>query len=47
MGRKRALEVSIMLMLLPSLAIGLLPTYRQWGWIATLFLVVLRLLQGS
>ena len=45
-GRQRALEISIMLMLLPSFLIGCLPTYGQIGWTATCLLVFLRLLQG-
>lgn len=45
-GRKKALEVSIALMLLPSFLIGCLPAYRQWGLKTTIFLVLLRLMQG-
>jgi MHS family proline/betaine transporter-like MFS transporter len=45
-GRKRALEISIALMLLPSFLIGCLPTFHQIGWTATALLVFLRLLQG-
>eukprot|EP01041_Mallomonas_annulata_P007026 gene7026-14295_t len=45
-GRKRALEISIALMLIPSFLMGCLPTYDQVGWIATALIVGLRLLQG-
>lgn len=45
-GRKRALEISIMLMVFPSFLIGCLPTFEMWGYTATVLLVVLRLLQG-
>lgn len=46
LGRKRALEISILLMLLPSFLIGCLPDYASVGWIASAALVLLRLLQG-
>lgn len=45
-GRKRALEVSILLMMVPSFLIGMLPTYYMIGYLATAILVVMRLLQG-
>lgn len=45
-GRKRALVLSVMLMAIPTVMLGLLPTYAQWGVSATVLLVVLRLLQG-
>ena len=45
-GRKRALEISIALMLFPSFLIGCLPTYHQLGWTMTVAIVILRLLQG-
>jgi len=45
-GRQRALEISIALMLLPSFLIGCLPSYHIMGWYATAALVFLRLLQG-
>lgn len=45
-GRKRALEVSIGLMLLPSFLIGCLPTYDQAGWISPCMLTILRCMQG-
>lgn len=45
-GRKRALEVSIALMLFPSFLIGCLPTYAQIGITSTLLLLLMRILQG-
>lgn len=45
-GRRRALEVSIVLMLFPSFLIGCLPSYAQIGWCAPVLLVLLRCLQG-
>jgi len=46
LGRKKALEISIALMLLPSFLIGCLPSYHQIGWLAPVALVFFRLLQG-
>jgi len=45
-GRKRALEISIFLMALPTFTMGLLPTYESIGWTATLLLITVRMLQG-
>ena len=45
-GRKSALEASILLMALPTFAMGCLPTYGMLGWVATTLLVACRLLQG-
>lgn len=45
-GRKRALSLSILLMAIPTCAIGLLPTYQQIGVMAPLLLMASRLLQG-
>ncbi|MDA9019690.1 MFS transporter [Flavimaricola sp.] len=45
-GRARALQLSILLMAIPTLLIGLLPTYEQIGWTAALLLIVMRLAQG-
>lgn len=45
-GRKRTLQLSILLISLPTFGIALLPTYAQWGVYASLSLTALRLLQG-
>jgi MFS transporter, MHS family, proline/betaine transporter len=45
-GRKLALTASVALMVVPTFLIGILPTYQQIGVIASIMLVVLRLLQG-
>lgn len=45
-GRRVALEISILLMLLPSFLIGCLPTYKHIGWWAPALLMLLRLIQG-
>ena len=45
-GRRRMLFLSLMLMGGSSLLIGLLPTRTQWGGIATVLLVLLRMVQG-
>ena len=46
LGRKRMFNFSIFLMTLPTLCIGLLPTYADWGVAAPLVLLMLRILQG-
>ncbi|KAI2492479.1 major facilitator superfamily-like protein [Fragilaria crotonensis] len=46
LGRKNALVVSIVLITVPSVAMGLLPTYDMWGKAAPICLVLLRMLQG-
>jgi MFS family permease len=46
-GRKRMFMLSVLLMALPTLAIGLLPTYAVVGYAAPLALLVLRILQGA
>jgi MFS family permease len=45
-GRKRMFMLSIFLMAVPTLLIGLLPTYATIGVWAPLLLILLRLLQG-
>lgn len=47
LGRKRMFMLSIFLMALPTLAIGLLPTYESIGIWAPLLLLLLRVLQGA
>lgn len=45
-GRKRALNLSVLLMAIPTFLIGVLPTHAQLGVGAAVILVVLRMLQG-
>lgn len=47
LGRKRIFMLSIFLMSIPTLAIGLLPTYASIGIWAPLALLALRVLQGA
>ncbi len=46
-GRKRMFTLSVFLMAIPTLLIGLLPTYVTFGYAAPLALLVLRVLQGA
>lgn len=46
-GRKKMFSLSILLMALPTLAMGLLPTYDAIGITAPLLLLLLRVLQGA
>jgi MFS family permease len=46
-GRKRVFTLSVMLMALPTLAIGVLPTYTSIGVVAPVLLLVMRVLQGA
>jgi MFS family permease len=45
-GRKRMFTFSILLMAIPTLLIGCLPTYRAAGVVAPLLLLTMRVLQG-
>ena len=45
-GRKKALTASMILMAIPTGAIGLLPTYAQIGMAAPIMLLCIRILQG-
>ena len=47
LGRKRMFSLSILLMAVPTLAIGLLPTYASIGLAAPLLLLLMRVLQGA
>lgn len=46
-GRKRMFTLSVFLMAVPTLIIGLMPTYETIGYAAPLLLVVMRALQGA
>ena len=46
-GRKKMFTLSILLMAVPTLAIGLLPTYATAGLAAPLLLLMMRILQGA
>ncbi|WP_085629358.1 MULTISPECIES: MFS transporter [unclassified Pseudomonas] len=47
LGRKKVFSLSILMMALPCLLIGLMPTYAQIGYFAPLLLLALRILQGA
>lgn len=47
LGRKRMFMLSILLMAIPTLLIGLLPTYAIAGIAAPLLLLLLRIMQGA
>lgn len=47
LGRKRVFSLSILMMALPCLLIGIMPTYAQIGYWAPLLLLLLRVLQGA
>ena len=46
LGRKAALQLSVLMIAVPTLIIGLMPTYQTIGIAAPIILVVLRMLQG-
>jgi len=45
-GRKRALMLSVTAMAIPTVLIGLLPTYQTIGIVAPILIVILRIVQG-
>lgn len=45
-SRKKMLTITMLLMSIPTLCIGFLPTYEQIGILAPLFLITLRIIQG-
>lgn len=45
-GRKRLFSLSILLMSLPTLMIGILPTFETIGYAAPLLLLMMRIIQG-
>lgn len=46
-GRKRMFTLSVLLMAIPTLLIGLLPTYQSIGVAAPLLLLTMRVMQGA
>ena len=46
LGRKKALQISVIMMALPTTLLGLLPTHSQIGLAAAVLLMILRLIQG-
>lgn len=46
LGRKCMLLLTLLMMGIPTIAIGLIPTYQQIGYWAAILLVAMRLLQG-
>lgn len=46
-GRKRMFTLSVFMMAVPTLAIGLLPTYAAIGYAAPLLLLLMRVMQGA
>lgn len=47
LGRKRMFTLSILMMAVPTLAIGLLPTYASIGLAAPMLLLLMRVFQGA
>lgn len=47
LGRKRVFSLSILMMALPCLLIGVMPTYADIGYFAPLILLALRIFQGA
>lgn len=46
LGRKKMFMLSILLMVIPTLSLGLVPTYESIGILAPIFLLIVRILQG-
>jgi MHS family proline/betaine transporter-like MFS transporter len=46
-GRKKALELSVILMAVPTTLVGALPSYHRIGIIAPIILTLVRMLQGA
>jgi len=45
-GRARTMQISVIMMVLPTFALGILPSYAQVGILAPILLVIVRLIQG-
>ncbi|MDR2724461.1 MAG: MFS transporter [Holosporaceae bacterium] len=46
LGRRKSISISILLMVIPTVCIGLLPNFRQVGICAPILLLIFRALQG-
>ncbi len=46
LGRKAALRASVLMMAVPTVAMAILPTHAQAGWLAAVLLLLCRLAQG-
>ena len=46
LGRKKALEISVVMMAVPTTLIGVLPTHESAGILAPILLTIIRLIQG-
>ncbi|MDA2920875.1 MFS transporter [Desulfobacterota bacterium AH_259_B03_O07] len=46
LGRKKALEISVIMMAVPTTLIGVLPTHEEVGILAPILLTLIRLVQG-
>lgn len=45
-GRSKTLRISILMITLSTFLVGILPSYNQWGVMASILFILLRLLQG-
>ncbi len=45
-GRKKALTLSVLMMAIPTMLVGILPTHAQIGMYAAIMMVLLRMIQG-
>ena len=45
-GRVKTLKITIIIMAIPTVIIGILPTYKDIGVYSTFFLIILRIIQG-
>ena len=45
-GRKKALQLSVMMMAVPTFLVGILPTHAEIGILAPILLILLRIMQG-
>lgn len=46
LGRKKMFMLSILLMVIPTLSLGLVPTFESIGYFAPIFLLIVRIFQG-